>query len=116
MYAIRSYYADFGLVAELMVGARGPGKGGHARGLDRLLVAPLVGRLLRAKYRRLESLQSLKQALGEPRRILCLGNGPSSEDPALTAVHYDALFRVNHSWLERKRHADPDMVFSYNFV
>jgi len=103
---------DDGRFAELMVSQRGPGKGSHARGLDRLLVAPLVGGLLRAKYRRLESLQTLKQALGDPRRILCLGNGPSSEDPALAAVHYDALFRVNHSWLERKHHADPDMVFT----
>src|SRR3546814_7198602 len=44
---------------------------------------PSLRRLLAAKIRRIDDLDSLGEALGRPRTILCLGNGPSSEDPAI---------------------------------
>ncbi len=50
--------------------------------------------------------------LDGPHTILCLGNGPSSEDSALLDLHYDALFRVNHRWLERGLFTEPDVVFT----
>jgi len=57
-------------------------------------------------------VRELRDALGRPQTILCLGNGPSSEDPAL-AGHADAcLFRVNHRWLARGLYSRPQMVFT----
>lgn len=61
---------------------------------------------------RLANLDALKRRLGSPGTIMCLGNGPSSADPALLDVSYDALFRVNHSWLAKKFMARPDVVFT----
>lgn len=54
---------------------------------------------------------ALRDRLGSPRSILCLGNGPSSEDPRLEQVVYDALLRVNWRWRSRGLHDRPDMVF-----
>jgi hypothetical protein len=68
--------------------------------------------ILAMRARRIESLEEFKAELGNPRTILCLGNGPSSEDPALDKVKYDALFRVNHRWLKRGRLCRPDVVFT----
>jgi hypothetical protein len=64
------------------------------------------------RVRRYEDERELKNRLKHPKIILCLGNGPSSEDPILENVKYDALFRVNHSWLKRKVLAKPDVVFT----
>jgi hypothetical protein len=64
------------------------------------------------RIRRLENLAGLRAALGEPQHILCLGNGPSSEDEALSAMRCDSLFRVNDRWLERGFLARPHVVFT----
>jgi hypothetical protein len=72
--------------------------------------------LLRAIFaRRLpryDSIEALREALGRPETILCLGNGPSSADPALAELAHDCLFRVNHLWLERGLLTEADMVFT----
>ena len=73
---------------------------------------PGLRRLLAAKARRYDSLEDLRQALGNPQTILCLGNGPSSEDPAVAGVAHDCLFRVNDLWLKRDLLVRPDMVFT----
>jgi hypothetical protein len=64
------------------------------------------------RVRRYQDERELEERLKSPKVILCLGNGPSSEDPMLENMKYDALFRVNHSWLKRKGLADPDVVFT----
>lgn len=61
--------------------------------------------------RRLASWDELRRRLGNPRSILCLGNGPSCEDPHVPAVDHDCLMRVNWRWLERGMLMRPDMVF-----
>ncbi|GAB4358131.1 MAG: hypothetical protein Kow00114_10160 [Kiloniellaceae bacterium] len=73
---------------------------------------PGLRRLLAAKARRYDSLEDLRAALGNPGSILCLGNGPSSEDPAVAQVAHDCLFRVNDLWLKRGLLTRPDMVFT----
>src|SRR3546814_2816699 len=73
---------------------------------------PFLRRLLAAKIRRIDDLDSLGEALGRPRTILCLGNGPSSEDPAIAGVQFDRLFRVNDLWVKRGLLTRPDMVFT----
>jgi hypothetical protein len=72
-----------------------------------------LGRRVVAKRgtRRIEGWDALRKRLGNPETILCLGNGPSSEDPKLASLTYDALFRVNWRWLERGILTRPDMVF-----
>jgi hypothetical protein len=64
------------------------------------------------RLRRLATLEDLKTRLGHPVTILCLGNGPSCEDPALAAMAYDSLFRVNHSWQARQQFNHPQVVFT----
>ncbi len=61
---------------------------------------------------RVNTLAELAEILGHPRHILCLGNGPSSEDDRLRESTHDCLFRVNDMWLERGFLAEPDMVFT----
>jgi hypothetical protein len=68
--------------------------------------------IIRWRVRRYQNELELKERLNFPKVILCLGNGPSSEDPVLESMKYDALFRVNHSWLKRKILANPDVVFT----
>ena len=68
--------------------------------------------LIKWRVRRYRDERELKERLKSPKVVLCLGNGPSSEDPMLENVKYDALFRVNHSWIKRKVLADPDVVFT----
>ncbi len=68
--------------------------------------------IIKWRVRRYQDERELKERLKSPKVILCLGNGPSSEDPMLENMKYDALFRVNHSWLKRKVLADPDVVFT----
>jgi len=83
-----------------------------ARRMHQLARTPL-GRLMVAdrSKRRLNDWEALRKRLQFPNTILCLGNGPSSEDPRLFDINYDALMRVNHRWLERGMLTEPDMVF-----
>jgi hypothetical protein len=60
---------------------------------------------------RIDSVGGLSRALGEPHRILCLGNGPGSEDPLVQALGHDCLMRVNWRWMERRILTRPQMVF-----
>jgi hypothetical protein len=57
-------------------------------------------------------LGELGRRLGAPARILCLGNGPTSEDPAIGQVATDCLFRVNWIWRARGLLTEPDLVFT----
>lgn len=86
------------------------------RFVERLAVAcvdhPRLRRLLAPKVRRIDDLAGLRAALGSPRTILCLGNGPSSEDPEVGRIAYDCLFRVNDLWLKRGLLTRPHMVFT----
>lgn len=77
------------------------------------LARSLPGRLVVAtrRGRRCDGWEALAERLGRPETILCLGNGPSSEDPRLAGVAHDALFRVNWRWLERGLLTRPNMVF-----
>ncbi|MER9845486.1 hypothetical protein NKJ59_30535 [Mesorhizobium australicum] len=58
------------------------------------------------------SLADLKTRLGNPRTIVCLGNGPSSEDPRLSDHRDAALFRVNWNWRGRGWMTEPAVVFT----
>jgi hypothetical protein len=78
----------------------------------RCMDGPRLRRLLAAKVQRIDDLAALRAALGNPQTILCLGNGPSSEDPAIAQVRFDRLFRVNDMWLKRGLLTGPDMVFT----
>jgi hypothetical protein len=69
-------------------------------------------RLIGWRLWRYATLEELRAAIGAPETILCLGNGPSSEEPALDGIAHDALFRVNHSWIERGKFTVPDVVFT----
>jgi hypothetical protein len=73
---------------------------------------PVWRRFLGARARRIDTLDELRAALGRPQAILCLGNGPSSEDSAIAREAHDCLFRVNHRWLERGVYCNPQMVFT----
>jgi hypothetical protein len=64
------------------------------------------------RVRRLDDLAALAEALGRPKSIMCLGNGPSSTDPALAGMARDRLFRVNHGWLRHGYLSDADVVFT----
>lgn len=68
-------------------------------------VAPIFMR------RRIDDWGTLRERLGHPRTILCLGNGPSSEEPKLASVAHDCLIRVNWRWRERGFLDRPDVVF-----
>lgn len=76
------------------------------------MAQPRLRRLLAAKVERIDTVAELRETLGNPGTILCLGNGPSSEDPEVATVEYDCLFRVNHVWLDRGFLTAPDMVFT----
>jgi hypothetical protein len=62
--------------------------------------------------RPIRSLGDLKARLGDPRTIVCLGNGPSSEDPKLAAYHGATLFRVNWNFRRRRWMTAPHVVFT----
>lgn len=64
------------------------------------------------KLRKLASLDEINASLGHPDSILCLGNGPSSEDVPVAGATFDAVFRVNHRWAERGLFTSPDVVFT----
>ncbi len=61
---------------------------------------------------RIGTLDALKDRLGPCETILCLGNGPSSEDPRLAAWSDATLFRVNWIWAQRNWFTAPDVVFT----
>lgn len=61
--------------------------------------------------RRVDSSSDLRDTLGRPRSILCVGNGPSSEDPCLAAIPHDCLMRVNWRWKTRGFLTSPHVVF-----
>jgi len=60
---------------------------------------------------RINQWDQLRERLHQPNHILCLGNGPSSEDSALSSLPHDALFRVNWRWKQRTMLTHPDVVF-----
>lgn len=60
----------------------------------------------------IDGLDDLKTRLGRLDTIVCLGNGPSSEDSRLTDYQHATLFRVNWIWTQRAWLAEPDMVFT----
>lgn len=60
----------------------------------------------------IETLDGLKRRLAPRDTILCLGNGPSSEDPRLLAEADATLFRVNWIWAERSWLDAPDLVLT----
>jgi hypothetical protein len=68
-----------------------------------------VSRLL--TRRRIDDWEALRQRLDHPRTVLCLGNGPSSEDPRLERLPHDCLIRVNWRWRDRGLLAHPQIVF-----
>ena len=81
-------------------------------GLARFVTGPLGGLALALFSRqRIAGWDELAECLGWPQRILCLGNGPSSEAPALEAFAGDTVFRVNWRWCERDFLAKPALVF-----
>ena len=86
------------------------------RKAERLAVAAVdlswIRAITNARAERIATVDDLAAHLRHPRTILCLGNGPSSEDPRLRGIAYDRLFRVNHLWQERAFLADPDVVFT----
>ena len=61
--------------------------------------------------RRIASWEEMQSRLRHPRSILCLGNGPTSEDSRLATVAYDCLMRVNWRWRERGFLVNPQIVF-----
>ena len=80
--------------------------------LFEVMARPALSARLRRFVTRLDSTASLADFLGRPETILCLGNGPSSEDSRLQDMAHDALFRVNHSWMERPFFTDADVIFT----
>ncbi len=92
---------------------------GIEREQNRLLDAAagwVQGRINRAHRfgpaRKLATLAALRDRLGAPRTILCLGNGPTSASPALAGIAHDALFRVNHQWRSGGYMTGADLVFA----
>jgi hypothetical protein len=72
-----------------------------------------IGRRTAARFarRQIHDWDELATCLGRPQRILCLGNGPSSEDSSLLAHAGDTLFRVNWRWHSRGLLTAPQLVF-----
>jgi len=60
---------------------------------------------------RIDTWEALAERLHNPRTVLCLGNGPSSEDPQLESFRHDCLFRINWRWKERGFLVHPQVVF-----
>jgi hypothetical protein len=61
--------------------------------------------------RRIDRWEDLRDSMGNPRSVLCLGNGPSSEDPRLSSFAHECLIRVNWRWKSRGFLDHPDIVF-----
>lgn len=62
--------------------------------------------------RRIASVAELGARLGRPQTIICLGNGPSSEDRRLEGFRDATLFRVNWNWRSRDWMTAPQVVFT----
>lgn len=60
---------------------------------------------------RVDSWEDLGRRLGRPRSVLCLGNGPSSEDPRLAGFAHECLIRINWRWKLRGFLVNPQIVF-----
>ncbi len=90
----------------------GPGARAAAKLLDAAPRSRLAGAILDRRCHRLRNIEELAAHLSRPKAIMCLGNGPSSEDPSLATMPHDALFRVNHSWKSRGFLTQPDIVFA----
>jgi hypothetical protein len=60
---------------------------------------------------RIDSWDELRARIGHPRVMLCLGNGPSSEDPRLATIRHDCLIRVNWRWKQRSPYQNPQIIF-----
>ena len=76
---------------------------------------PGIRGLSERRFREISSLEALADELGRPRRILCLGNGPSSESEevrGLEASEFNSVFRVNHRWMDRGLFTQPHVVFT----
>lgn len=85
----------------------------HPKRLGMALLRSRLGQWITSRrHRKIGSVGELRDALARPRTILCLGNGPSSEDPRLRELDYDCLFRVNDRWIGRGILEKPDMVFT----
>ena len=79
---------------------------------DRIGRSRLWGVLSRPLTRgRIDTWTALAKRLHNPRSVLCLGNGPSSEDPQLESFGHDCLFRINWRWKERGFLVNPQVVF-----
>ena len=79
--------------------------------VDRLSDTAFGRRLAESRSRRrLDTWEALRERLGRPRAILCLGNGPSSEDPNIGTIPHDCLIRVNWRWKGRGFLERPDLV------
>jgi len=61
--------------------------------------------------RRIDDWGSLRERLLHPQSVLCLGNGPSCEDPRVQEYSHDCLIRVNWRWRARGILTKPNMVF-----
>jgi len=79
---------------------------------DRLGKSSLWERLSKPlKRSRINDWDALNTRIGNPETILCLGNGPSSEDPQVLETRYDCLFRINWRWKSRRLFTNPSVVF-----
>ena len=87
----------------------------YSGGAGRFLRMPGIRGLSERRFREISSLEALADELGRPRRILCLGNGPSSESEevrGLEASEFNTVFRVNHRWMDRGLFTQPHVVFT----
>jgi len=75
---------------------------------------PVVVSSARAKA--IRDLDALSAELDHPKRLLCLGNGPSVLAPELDGLRHDCLFRVNWRWTSERRFVRPQMVFTGDAV
>lgn len=78
----------------------------------KLVASPRWRHRVSWRLKRYDSISALKQRLGSPRVIMCLGNGPSSEESVLATLHKDSLFRVNNKWCGRQFLTRADVVFA----
>jgi 3-deoxy-D-manno-octulosonic-acid transferase len=62
--------------------------------------------------RRIDDWDGLRERMRHPQSVLCLGNGPSCEDPRVLQYAHDCLIRVNWRWKDRGFLTNPDLVFA----
>ncbi|MGX0876089.1 hypothetical protein ACSSV4_000764 [Roseovarius sp. MBR-154] len=89
----------------------GPALSAVARLAQRLVRGPLAG-MCAPMVTRIADRDALSAHLGQPATIMCLGNGPTSADPRLRSMAHDALFRVNHQWMDAGYMSCPDLLFA----